>query len=501
VQWTGWSGAVASLAAAAIGFGGAGPVQAQENKGPVNFSTQAFAAGIRYVVDTRPGLAPIPELVAANGPEGLAAFDTVGNVHGQASNYDPRGASGAGDIYCLAAPAYIFPEPFPQVYTGCPKGFPPPFPLTAYAEYPGHEDAIAPSSGVTQDAGVIKFEAQSARAHADPTDVLTHAALGGMSGVAAAGPFKSGNSAADTHSFVDKGDVVVESTAAVNDIDIIGVIKIGGIVGRTTTRLDGKKKPVYTAKTTVSNVTVAGHPARIDDDGIHIEDNGDADSFKRANTALQLVTQYGVTVQLVGDTKTERAGGVNVQAGGVRVTYAKKIDTGVKPKALPPIPNCFNPFPPDFPLDPCNPPAPPNPNRQYIGTQVIGSAGIDAEADNFEFEFPPIPIPTDDLGGTVTDPGDTGTVSDPGTTGSGTVTDPGFTSGGNTNTGGSPTGSGGALPTAAPGVIAGQRPIALGTPLDPKGRMKFLALALLLGGVAILAGRAGKAPARLPRAI
>ncbi|MHB8449902.1 MAG: hypothetical protein ACYDAQ_05550 [Mycobacteriales bacterium] len=492
---------------------------------PVNFSGQAVAAGEHYIVDSEPPLTPVNELVSTYSPEGMSTLDSSGNANALASTLDARGAGNLPAFVCLAG-------------APCPPGFPPQNPLDAYAYYPQVPTASGYGAYVAQPLGIdglVGFTPGAVTASASlgavssdasTTQADTATGIPGVIGSELPSQFPglpritAGSVRAVTNQYFNSaGELVVQAVSTVSNINIAGQVHITSLIGTATAVLDGVHPPVVTVHTTASGVTAGGQSASIGDGGVTAFGQGDngavsgainglgsaaaagsseATALAAAATSLAKVgIKGGLTgIHFAGDSVSRTPEGeVNAAAGGLVIDFSFSA-AGAPVLSLPRPPSqlCAATDPifsaAQLPVSLCALPGV-DPNATYFGTVTFGAAGLDAFANNQSFNFG-----GGLAGGTV---GATGgiTASQPGTASSGTVTAPLTTSG-------VPAGP---LPAAAPlpavtASRAGPLPTAtsvLGFSVaNPAGRVKILALALLLAGAAIVAGRFGKAPPRLP---
>lgn len=493
---------------------------------PVNFSGDAVAAGEHYIVDSEPPLTPVNELISTYSPEGMSTLDSAGNADALASTLDARGAGNLPAFVCLAG-------------APCPPGFPPANPLDAYAYYPQVPTASGYGAYVAQPLGIdglVGFTPGAVTASASLGEVASQASttsadtatgIPGVIGSELPSQFPglpritAGSVEAVTHQYFNAaGDLVVQAVSTVSDVGIAGVVHIDSVVGTATAVLDGVHPPVVTVHTTASGVTVGGESATIGDGGLSAFGQGDngalngavnsvgsavssasnqATALAAAGTALAKVgIKGGLTgIHFAGDSVSRTPEGeVNATAGGLVVDFSFSA-AGAPILSLPHPPSqlCAATDPifsaAQLPASLCALPGV-DPNATYFGTVTFGAAGLDAFANDQTFSFggglPPSGV------------GVTGGVTavQPGTSAAGTITAPLTTSGAPA----APLPGPAAAPAAtAPRTGAPSTAVsALGFSVaNPAGRVKILALALLLAGAAIVAGRLGKAPPRLPR--
>jgi len=266
---------------------------------------------------------------------------------------------------------------------------------------------------------------------------------------------------------------------------------------------DGVHKPKVTASTTVSGVSVLGLPATIDQSGVHIVGQGNASVLNTLNQQLAFLLQSNYsTLQVLGVTQTPDDHKITVQAGGLLFTLDDTVQGAPHPPPVSDIPGCtqilnslHNKLPgpiasglDQIPANLCTPPQPPDPNAEYTGAATIGGAGVLVAAQNFSYNFGGGPT---GLGGGLGVPGGPSSQFVAGTPAvAGTSGTPGL-------------GTGNTPPQVATPGQSGMGSTNASYVEDLSGvakKLKYLFPALLLAVIGILAGRIGRAPARLPRA-
>lgn len=117
-----------------------------------------------------------------------------------------------------------------------------------------------------------------------------------------------------------------EATSAAQGISIAGVLKIDSVTSTATATTSGDRGDGE-GHTTVSGVTVAGQPASIDENGLHLADQQGVPIGAVANqVADQALKAAGITVTATKPSKEVDGGTVTVNAGVVVIGY--KTDQG-----------------------------------------------------------------------------------------------------------------------------------------------------------------------------
>ncbi|MFL6239723.1 MAG: hypothetical protein ACJ735_09585 [Actinomycetes bacterium] len=464
---------------------------------PTIYSMNADAAGINYTVDKNPGLAAVQGIAQASLPRADSTLLAGGSSAALADAAYPGTAQGVPDLLCgqVSLPDQ-FPPPLRQpcdtIDTPAPDaiGFPPKQPVEASAQNPTQTDDKATLNGPTIGGhGAVTAAVGTIEAHAHDTSSSGIAHLGStLLGPSAAAQVRTGAVHTTTNTVVDsKGRVVSTADSLVQDITVLAAIHIGSVHSMAQVINDGHHAPVVNTSTTVSGVTVGGQQAAIDQNGIRIVSADDkGKSLKTVNEQLaQLFAQDGISFKVLQPfVSRDNAHSASTRAGGLVITFSFPLQQPIHPNT-PPIPGCIWPLPPAIPANPCTG-VQEDPNGLYFGTVNIASAGVQNTGSFFSFTFNPGGIGP--LGPTTTGTGPTTTFT-PGT--AGTPGTPG--------TAGTPGSPSVAPPGGGQNSQLGSNPVGFVENLgDVAGRLKYLFPALLLAVIGVLAGRIGRAPARLP---
>ena len=487
----------AALFSAALAVGAAPlvPGSATAAASPIGYAGKTSAAGVQFSIDTAPPAVPVQGLFDVRSPTGTSTLTSAGEAEGVASLAHPGNAGNGFILFCGADPnAAAFCDGLSQVTSQTPFGqFPIDYPLAARATYPTDDEkpvhATVGNPAPIGDGPVRMFPGE-AQARATQTEVTTSSSMTSSSfltGLPAA--LSTGSVQATTRQVVKDGVLATEARATLKDVVIAGVIRIASIETVATASNDGHGRMKKDGKATVSGVTAMGMPATIDEKGISINDQGDGGQLAGTlNKALQeQLAASGVSVRLVGVDTSATKNAVSVSAGGVLMTYERKVNQQPDPTdALRELVSCI---PAD---DPCLLGVP-SPNATYFGSYMLGNAAVDDYA---------APLPTFDLdslfpGGLGGLPGKPGTTTFvPGTPGTpGDVIAP-------LDPGGVAADVGGALEPAVAGDEAAAqqaRVVLAGDVLrGTSDELERLFPVLFLAALGVIAGRLDRYPARLP---
>jgi hypothetical protein len=496
VQRAAFIGATGLIAAALWPAGGA-----HATAPPQVFTSMATAEGVTYDFDRNPQISQVAGATAGAAPHATSTLAAGSGGIAQAASVYLGGLEGVPDLICTAAAdsngnSFCSSIPAPK-----PGDFPPPFPFEANAQYPSNPTADATVHGSTIGGKGAPLAVTPQTAHA-----VAHLLDASATAVSSSSTFGNGvvstgaGSTVTTQAINAAGAVVTTAETIVHNVSIVNLVKIGTVHTIIKVVYDGVKKPTVTASTTVSGASVLGLPAAIDQSGIHIVGQTNKTVLAQLNEQLAFLLQGDyTTMSLVGVSKTPGDHKVQVQGGGLLVSYTDNVSGVPRPPPSQDIPHCEDfikkrvPKPiqdglSQLPANLCSPPQPPDPNADYFGVANIGSAGVLVMAQNYNYNFGGVGGGLLPGGGPIGGPGSQfvpGTAAVPGTSGT-----PGLT--------GSP---GEAPQLAGPDQSTGSRAAAYVEDLSGvAGKLKYLFPALLLAVIGILAGRVVRAPARLPGA-
>jgi hypothetical protein len=184
------------------------------------------------------------------------------------------------------------------------------------------------------------------------------------------------------------GSLRLRVESSVSDVSIGGLVTIGSVVARDDIVIDAGKKPVDTPTITVSDVSVAGQRASIDDRGVHVP-GADGPSLTHQ------LDQAGVSIRTVGAHRADTATGARGDA------TALEIDVQVPVSGVPYVPNPLPQLPPPFDQVPQLPGV--NANGTYVARVTLGAVGAAAgigEEPSFSLGgFGTVPTPAAGGGG------------------------------------------------------------------------------------------------------
>ncbi|MEY2421345.1 MAG: hypothetical protein QOI95_1412 [Acidimicrobiaceae bacterium] len=218
------------------------------------------------------------------------------------------------------------------------------------------------------------FDAQGAtlKAHADPVLAQATATMKGADGQA---NFGFGNAETIANSVMNDTTGSASADSRITNIDLGGVIKIDSVASHAEAATDGVTAGAPTGSTVVQGMTIAGQPAYVDEQGVHIGEQGQPANAIVSQIANQALTQGGFSFFIAqpqqeqsGSTASYTAGSLIIQwippsnpsqnvffiaLGGSRVlvTATPGQDFSL-PGSAPFVPSTFTPASPASPARP-----------------------------------------------------------------------------------------------------------------------------------------------------
>jgi hypothetical protein len=336
-----------ALLAAVVGFAVAGPVwaavapvrPAAQETDVAGYGLRALAAGVRYQLNS-PGLLPVGDAAEGTIFEVDMPFArsivTQGPVTGVVSSplYPGDTAAHLGTAFAT------FGAP------GIPN-----YPVVAEANYP-------PAPGFGQDASLSQtsapgFGVGTATSHAGPEGATADARISSVS-IPPTPPamIEVGSSSAANTVQLQERLVSAQAVSHTGAITIAGLITIEGVTARATATSDGATgKPA--AELEIGRVSVAGQPAYIDADGIHLVGQQPIGTgvVPGVESLLQKTLETdGITIRAVSPKITSLDGQATADAGGVVVGITRTVPALGVP-GFPSLPGVPIPLgTPDLPL-------------------------------------------------------------------------------------------------------------------------------------------------------
>jgi hypothetical protein len=279
------------------------------------YGLSALASGVRYQLNS-PGLLPVGDPAEGNifGVDMPFARSnvTAGPVMGIVSSplYPGDTASHLGTAFAT----------FDSRAAGFPN-----YPIVAEANYP-------PAPGFGQDVAfnqpaIPGVGVASARSHASEDGATADSNVTALT-LPTDAPVVEIGSARANNVVTLKDDLVSSSAEShTGTVTIAGVITIAGVSGAASASSNGTEaKPA--ARLEIGKVAVAGQPAYIDADGIHLVGQAPVGSGVAPGVEALLqktLTQDGITIRAVSPHTTVQAGQATADSGAVIITLERTV--------------------------------------------------------------------------------------------------------------------------------------------------------------------------------
>lgn len=321
------------LVVAGIGTIGAGSIgmltasatdEPGANFGALDISTSAY--GLRVPFFTHSG-----EDVESELPYSLAQLSYSG--HALTSVYWPGDTGGhGGDTFKLLTGSCIPPNPFNTVPVPLPVPLPdlpclaqiPPLPNDVYENMNDPYKAEAQSGSGEPEATVsqpgVEMKATATKDFVRATTVMAGGQAPGLNdGV--------GSSATDTQiKLTGPNTAVVDSVSVMRDVNLGGgALTIESVQSVAHAVTDGKTA-TGTASTTVQGMKVGGIPVTVDDQGIHVQ--GQGQTLPSIDALNGLLKNFGLTVFVANPTKTVKNAAIQLFSGQLIIKQDNEQYTG-----------------------------------------------------------------------------------------------------------------------------------------------------------------------------
>ena len=315
----------------------------------VVLQSQTAATAVHFTLTQQPASSIITaSLVDDATAYAASAFDSTGGSEAQSAAVYPGNLVVQGPaLFCT------------QVFT-CPFT-PPDYPLLADASYPRRDHAQAASDQPSVGSGPLVVSPSTSVATA-AADKNTASTATGATSILAGTPvaITIGAASAATRVTSTATSVLTHVESTVSDINIAGLVHVGSVRAVDDITVGTSGKPVNAPHIVVSNVSVAGVPAVIDERGIHV-------AGQNGPTLTQRVAQQGIDLRTVGVQHTDSGSLARSEATGLSLTFSVPVS------GVPYIPN---PLPSPFDAVPGV-----NANGTYVGYVTLGAVGAVAGAN------------------------------------------------------------------------------------------------------------------------
>ncbi len=330
------------------------------------------ASAVSGLLDNRPGLLIIQDVVHPQVGYVTTNFGTTGAADARAASYFPgEGPLAVPGLVCQAAPI-------------CGTVPPPDYPLVAEASHPTKPEAKATVSGDPQSAGPVTTTPGTVAAQASETGAAAQV----VADAVAVAPVTVAAVKSTTSQEVKDGVLLLRSEVVLSGVDIAGALRMDEVRSESLVQVMPDRTSKGAAKTTVTGATAGGVPATVSATGVSVAGQGDGGAAgKAAQDALNQLATAGVDARVLPPAATLTKGRGAASTGGVLVSIVRDVD-GVNP----PVPGL------------------PSPNRTYVGSYNLATAGVSgfaAPAATFDTPEPPLTVETggSDVGFAAAEPG------------------------------------------------------------------------------------------------
>lgn len=374
------AGAVASLALA-----GVGTVAAQEPAPdqPDVFRSSASAQAVSAFLD-RDALLPVDDAFRIVAVDGVGTYESSNQTARASLLYPGNGVISGPALACGTFGAQ-FPPQFAPLLEACSQFR---YPLTVFADSLAPDGQTQGSLQLGAPADPVSARAVRAVAHAALDASTTDVALADLRilGFPGAGPSDlpvpvPGGADLDasvvvvesatgetTQTIDEAGRLVVRSESVLDGVRLLGgLVRIGSIRSTSSVLDDGRGEKERDAALTVHDVTVAGLPAQVTDEGLVLGSPTGAEGplqQQLAGPVRELLDQLGVRITtLAVEDGVDDSGLAFARSGGVMVEFDVDV------QGVPVLPG------PQGDVDP---------NGLYTGVIVLGETGANGLAAHIE---------------------------------------------------------------------------------------------------------------------
>ncbi|MEY2460714.1 MAG: hypothetical protein QOG30_2544 [Acidimicrobiaceae bacterium] len=316
-----WSLVVVGAAVTALAVGnGWNAAQAQTQSAP-KFGSYTIAA-------TAPGFEMWEDEPSANAhPEGggqapysTSALTSGGNGYGLSSVAWPGATEANADKVALL----LFPSSVDVAPPGSPPVVQEPIPdavrqlaFTAIplANYPIRAEA---RTGENRPDASLDGQATTLKAHADPVLAQATATMKGADGAAG---FSFGNAETVANSVIGDSSAAASADSKITKIDIGGVIKIDSVTSHAEASSDGVAAGAPSGATVVQGMTIAGQPAYVDDQGVHIGEQNQQANVVASQIANQALNAGGFSFFIAQPEQEQSGSTAGYTAGSLIIVW------------------------------------------------------------------------------------------------------------------------------------------------------------------------------------
>lgn len=191
---------------------------------------------------------------------------------------------------------------------------------------PEHEEVEGGQEHEGARAGLFRAEAP------EPTEAQAlSTAAGGADSVSELLSFASGTARSVSRVEAD-GTVVTDALATLTSVRLAEVVVIGAIESRATVTTPVGGEPELELATNVKNVSVAGVPATLDQDGLSVDGSAVVSQaeVQRFNETVEALAEHGITLEAVPTETEAQPGSGSLDGAALRFRYEAKKNPTVR---------------------------------------------------------------------------------------------------------------------------------------------------------------------------
>jgi len=183
------------------------------------------------------------------------------------------------------------------------------------ANYPIRAEA---RSGAGSPDAAYDAQAANLKAHADPALAQATATMKAADGQAG---FSFGNAETIANSVLNATTGSASADSRITKIDLGGVIKIDSVTSHAEAATDGVSAAAPSGSTVVQGMTIAGQPAYVDDQGVHIGEQGQPANAVVSQIANQALTQGGFSFYVAEPQQEQSGSSASYTAGSLIIVW------------------------------------------------------------------------------------------------------------------------------------------------------------------------------------
>ena len=293
-------------------------VQAQSAPKFGSYTLSSTAPGWEMTED-EPGAQAHPE-GGGTAPYSTSALTSGGNGYGLSSLAWPGATEANADKVALLL--------FPSTVIVAPPGQPPvttvavpdavrqlAFTALPLTSYPIRAEA---RTGENRPDASLDAQGATLKAHADPVLAQATATMKAAEGQAG---FSFGNAETIANTVFSDTTGTSSADSKITKIDIGGVVKIDSVVSHAQAATDGVAAGTPSGSTVVQGMTIAGQPAYVDEQGVHIGEQGQPANAVASGVANQALKDGGFSFYIAEPQQEQAGASASYTAGSLIIVW------------------------------------------------------------------------------------------------------------------------------------------------------------------------------------